>query len=67
MTVGVEFVSRTITIENQTIKLQIWDTVFSNYKIHVLLLIKIANIIRVDKKVFDRLQDLIIALQQERF
>ena len=27
MTVGVEFVSRTIFIENQLIKLQIWDTV----------------------------------------
>lgn len=27
MTVGVEFVSRTIFIENQSIKLQIWDTV----------------------------------------
>lgn len=32
MTVGVEFVSRTITIENQTIKLQIWDTVKSIIK-----------------------------------
>jgi len=27
MTVGVEFLTRTITIQNQTVKLQIWDTV----------------------------------------
>lgn len=27
MTVGVEFVSRTINIDDETIKLQIWDTV----------------------------------------
>lgn len=33
MTVGVEFVSRTISIENDTIKLQIWDTVKANSKI----------------------------------
>jgi Ras-related protein Rab-2A len=30
MTVGVEFVSRTINIDNDTVKLQIWDTVIKN-------------------------------------
>lgn len=29
MTVGIEFVSRTITIDDMIIKLQIWDTVLS--------------------------------------
>lgn len=27
MTVGVEFLTRTISIQDETIKLQIWDTV----------------------------------------
>lgn len=28
MTVGVEFLTRTISIQDETIKLQIWDTVY---------------------------------------
>ncbi len=69
LTIGVEFGARLITIDNNQIKLQIWDTVrfSSRFLVSRLYNSVLCVVVRLDKNLFDPLLEATIVMLQGRF